>query len=191
MEQREYDDITGAWNPAELPANVQLGNDCWIENKDSFQRFRSVQDPGLVIGSGTRCYTWTTFNVGPSGVLRIGRDCTLVGPVFMCDSRITIGDRVHVSYHVTIADSDFHPTDAAARKQDAIANAPQGDRSRRPEYVNAPVVIEDDVEIGIGAIILKGVHIGRGAHVMAGAVVTRDVPADATVRGNPAVADPA
>jgi acetyltransferase-like isoleucine patch superfamily enzyme len=48
------------------------------------------------------------------------------------------------------------------------------------------VVIEDDVWIGIGAIILKGVLVGRGARVGAGAIVTSDVPPEATVVGNPA-----
>ena len=50
----------------------------------------------------------------------------------------------------------------------------------------APVVIEDDADIGVGAIILPGVRIGRGAKVGAGAVVTRDVPAYAVVAGAPA-----
>jgi 2,3,4,5-tetrahydropyridine-2,6-dicarboxylate N-succinyltransferase len=50
----------------------------------------------------------------------------------------------------------------------------------------APVVIEDDAWIGIGAIVLKGVRIGAGARVGAGAVVARDVPAGASVEGNPA-----
>ena len=48
------------------------------------------------------------------------------------------------------------------------------------------MIIEDDVWIGIGAIVLKGTRIGRGARVGAGAVVTRDVAAGATVAGNPA-----
>ena len=91
-----------------------------------------------------------------------------------------------VSYNVTIADSDFHPRDPEARKQDALANAPQGDKSHRPAVIAKPVLIEDDAWIGIGAIILKGVRIGRGARVGAGAVVTKDVPAGATVAGNPA-----
>ena len=50
----------------------------------------------------------------------------------------------------------------------------------------APVVIEDDADMGIGAIVLPGVTVGRGAVVGAGAVVTRDVPAYAVVAGSPA-----
>lgn len=50
----------------------------------------------------------------------------------------------------------------------------------------APIVVEDDVWIGCGARILKGVRIGTGAIVAAGAVVTRDVPPYAIVGGVPA-----
>ena len=50
----------------------------------------------------------------------------------------------------------------------------------------APVVIEDDADLGIGSIILPGVTVGRGAVVGAGAVVTRDVPPYAVVAGVPA-----
>ena len=50
----------------------------------------------------------------------------------------------------------------------------------------SPVVIENDADIGIGAIILPGVLIGRGAQVGAGAVVTRNVSAYAIVAGAPA-----
>ena len=46
--------------------------------------------------------------------------------------------------NVTIADSDFHPLDPDARKRDAIANAPFGDKSQRPTYVTRPVAIGDD-----------------------------------------------
>ena len=50
----------------------------------------------------------------------------------------------------------------------------------------APVVVEDDCDIGTGAILLAGVKVGRGAQVGAGAVVTADVPAYAVVAGVPA-----
>jgi maltose O-acetyltransferase len=52
--------------------------------------------------------------------------------------------------------------------------------------VERPIVIDDDVWIGARVIILPGVHIGTGAVIGAGAVVTKDVPAYAVVGGNPA-----
>lgn len=50
----------------------------------------------------------------------------------------------------------------------------------------AAVTIEDDCDLGVGAIVLPGVHIGRGVQVGAGAVVTKDIPAYAVVAGVPA-----
>jgi acetyltransferase-like isoleucine patch superfamily enzyme len=186
METSDIDDIVGLWDYSTLPSNVHVGTDCFLERSDSFGRFRSAQPLGLVLGDGVRVYTWTTFNIEPTGSLIIGDESILVGAVFMCAGSITIGKRVVVSYNVTIADSDFHPHDAEMRKLDAIANAPYGDRSVRPECVSRPVVIEDDVWIGIGAIILKGVTIGRGARIGAGSVVTSNIPAGVEVSGNPA-----
>jgi acetyltransferase-like isoleucine patch superfamily enzyme len=180
------EETTGAWDHSELPANVVVGRECYLERKDSFGRFRSTREPGLEIGARTRVYMWTTFNVEPSGAIEIGEDSVLVGPAFMCAERIEIGSRVVLSYQVTIADSDFHPHDPEARRADAMANAPGGDPGARPALETAPVVIEDDAHVGIGAIVLKGVRVGRGARIGAGAVVTADVPAGAIVEGNPA-----
>ncbi len=132
MTNEEHAEITGDWEYGRLPKNVSLGRDCWFERKDSFAAFRSEQQPGLVIGDRVKVYTWSTFNVEPSGFLEVGDDSTLVGAVFMCAERITVGKRVVISYNVTIADSDFHPIDPEQRKQDAIANAPFSDRGQRP-----------------------------------------------------------
>lgn len=104
----------------------------------------------------------------------VGRNCGATGAVLVADERIEIGDRVFLGANVLITDTDFHPIDPAVRRRTPQAGA------------HAPVVIEDDVFIGTQAIILKGVHIGRGAVVGAGAVVTRSVPAGAIVAGNPA-----
>jgi acetyltransferase-like isoleucine patch superfamily enzyme len=186
MNEKDVQAITGAWNYAELPPNVTIGPGCFLERRDSFKRYRSQGNPGLVLGARVKVYTWTEFNIEPSGVLTVGDDAVLVGAVFMCAECIAIGNRVVISYNVTIADCDFHPRDPELRKQDAMANAPEGDRTRRPPVVTRPVVIEDDVWIGIGAIVLKGVRIGRGARIAAGSVVTADVPADTAVAGNPA-----
>jgi acetyltransferase-like isoleucine patch superfamily enzyme len=140
----------------------------------------------LVLGDRVRVYSFTDLNIEPSGMVAIGDDSIVVGGIFMCAQRITIGKRVIISYDVTIADSDFHPTDPAARKLDAIANSPYGDKSLRPYIETSPVKIGDDVWIGIGAIILKGVKIGARARIGAGAVITRDVPVGGYYIGNPA-----
>jgi acetyltransferase-like isoleucine patch superfamily enzyme len=179
-------DVTGDWDYRTLPANVRIGEGCYLERRGSFGRFRSSRDPGLTLGRSVQVYTWTTFNVEPSGAVEVGDGSVLVGAVFMCAGDITLGRRVTVSYCVTIADSDFHPLDPELRTRDAVANAPEGDRSTRPPLEVRPIHIEDDVWIGIGAIVLKGVRIGRGARVEAGAVVTRDVAVGATIAGNPA-----
>jgi acetyltransferase-like isoleucine patch superfamily enzyme len=185
------EDITGQWDYSMLPDNVSLGPDCWIERRASFDRFRSTQQPGLVFGSGVKAFTWTEFNVEPTGTLEIGDDAVLVGAIFMCAERITIGRAVVVSYNVTIADSDFHPLNPEQRRRDGIANSPSGDRAQRPAIESRPVAIGDGAWIGIGAIILKGVTIGERARVRAGSIVVRDVPAGATVGGNPATVETA
>jgi len=179
-------DLTGTWDYGSLPGNVRIGRDCYLERRESFDTFRSEAAVGLRLGDRVRVYTRTTFNVEPGGRLEIGDDCILAGAVFMCAQLIVLGHRVVVSYNVTFADSDFHPHNPKLRRQDAIANAPQGDRTKRPPIVALPIIIEDDVWIGIGAIVLKGVRIGAGAKIGAGSVVTHDVPAGATIVGNPA-----
>lgn len=107
-------------------------------------------------------------------VLRVGRDCGFTGAVVVAQERIEIGDRVLLGANVVITDTDFHPLDPEERRLH-----PERGRS-------APVIIEDDVFIGMQAVVLKGVRIGRGAVVGACSVVTRDVPPYAIVAGNPA-----
>src|SRR5690349_15925726 len=111
MDERELAEITGAWDYATLPANVRLGPDCFLERKASFARYRSTRETGLVLGARVRVHTWSEFNVEPGGAIEVGDDSVLVGAVFMCAERVTIGRGVVVSYNVTIADSDFHPRD--------------------------------------------------------------------------------
>jgi acetyltransferase-like isoleucine patch superfamily enzyme len=181
-----YEELTGDWDYGVLPANVLLGDDVLIERRDSFRRYRSEQHPGLVLADGVRVYTWTEFSIEPGGQMTVGRNSLLVGATIMCAERITIGSCVVVSYNVTIADCDFHPRDPALRMADAVANAPGGDLSQRPPLETDPVEIDDGAWIGVGSIVLKGVHIGAGARVEPGTVVTRSVPPGGRVAGNPA-----
>jgi acetyltransferase-like isoleucine patch superfamily enzyme len=185
----ELDEVTGRWDYTSLPPNVQIGEGCFIEQRDSFERCRSTRDPAVTIGDRVRIYSWTRFSLEPSGRVQVGDDSILVGAMFMGADSIRIGKRVVVSYFVTIADCDFHPSEPEARRRDAAAIAPGGEPSQSAGLVARPVVIEDDVWIGIGAIVLKGVTIGAGARVQPGAVVTQDVPAGATIAGNPGVVE--
>jgi acetyltransferase-like isoleucine patch superfamily enzyme len=179
------------WDTRPLPSNVRLGDDVHFERRrETFRRFFSTRNPALVVGSGTKIYTWTSFSTEGRAIIEVGNDCVLAGAAFMCAEHISVGSGVVISLNAAIADCDFHPLDPDLRRQDAIANAPYGDRSQRPSLASQPVVIGDGAEVGIGAIILKGVQIGEGARVGAGAVVTSDVPAGRAVEGNPARISP-
>jgi acetyltransferase-like isoleucine patch superfamily enzyme len=180
-------EIIGSWDYSTLPDNILMGNDCFLERRDSFSRFRSKRRPGLLLGERVQVLTWTTFNVEPAGAVTIGDDTLLVGSTFMCAELIQIGARCVVSYNVTIADCDFHPIEVEARRRDAIANSPMGDRSDRPPLLTRPVIIGNDVRIGTGAIILKGAHIGDRATVAPGTVLACAVPPNSLAVGNPAV----
>ena len=58
--------------------------------------------------------------------------------------------------------------------------------SLEDSFVSESICIDDDVWIGAQAVILKGVHIGKGAVIAAGAVVVNDIPPEAIARGVPA-----
>jgi acetyltransferase-like isoleucine patch superfamily enzyme len=177
-------DVAGGWDYSTLPTNIRFGAHCYFECRQSFEHFRSKKVPGLVIGDRVNIYNWAALSAGEDGYIEIGDDSVLVGPVFWCGHRIVVGRNVVLSYNVMIADSDFHPKDPILRKADAVAVSPYGNKIR-PPIDHRPVIIEDNVTVGIGAIVLKGVTIGAGATVLAGAVVSRNVPPGATAAGNP------
>ena len=118
--------------------------------------------------------------------MAIGDYCYFTNAVLLCEEEIRIGSYVVVGWNATIADTDFHPVSPAERVADAIACSPLGNGRPRPTILRRPVVIEDDVWIGPNATILKGVHVGSGAFIEPGSMVTHDVPAGMRVMGNPA-----
>ena len=178
-------DIAGDWDYGSLPGNVRLGRGVFLERRDSFRRFFSRCDPALVLGDDVAVYGWSEFSLQEDAFVEVGARSVLVGAAVMCTQRITIGSDVVVAYGVTLADADFHPLDPDLRARDAAAVAPGGGRERPPTPAE-PVHVADGAQIGIGAIVLKGVTVGEGARVAPGAVVTRSVPAGALVEGNPA-----
>lgn len=141
---------------------------------------RIVIGDDVVLCSHSR---WTALGVAHPIVLRtlragavlsVGRGTGISGGSFCAAVSVRIGERCLVGADVLITDTDFHALDVARRD------------TGWDDIGCAPVDIGNDVFIGARAVILKGVHIGDGAVVGAGSVVTRSVPAYAIVAGNPA-----
>ena len=112
----------------------------------------------------------TQLSAGKGATISIGENSFInTGSIISARHRITIGKNCQIANQVIIMDSDFH-----------------GVEDRNEEESPSPITIEDDVWIATRATILKGVHIGKGAVVAAGAVVTKDVPPYTMVGGVPA-----
>jgi acetyltransferase-like isoleucine patch superfamily enzyme len=110
----------------------------------------------------------------PGASIVIGDDSGLSGCSICAAQRISIGKGVLLGAEAIIVDTDFHPV-YPNRRRAPLANA-----------ASAAVCIEDDVFIGARVIVLKGVTIGQGSVVGAGAVVTRSFPPMSVLAGNPA-----
>jgi acetyltransferase-like isoleucine patch superfamily enzyme len=175
----------GYWTKGDLPRNVRVGANTVITSDYAFKRFRSRRDPALTIG-GDCTMDGVHFAVGEEGRIEICDHCYFTNAVLLCELELRIGSYVVIGWNTTIADTDFHPIAPAERIADAIACSPVGQGQPRPHIARRPVVIEDDVWIGPNATILKGVRVGAGAWIEAGALIVRDVPPGTRVIGNPA-----
>ncbi len=110
----------------------------------------------------------------PGAKIIIGSDTGMSGGVICAAHYVEIGERCLIGANVSIFDTDFHPVAQIPRRY-------LGVESTTPK----PVVIEDDVFLGTGCIITKGVTIGRGSVIGAGSVVSRDIPSFVIAAGNP------
>lgn len=144
---------------------VIIGKRVKIKNFDHFGKLK------IVLKKNARIHN--DVLIQGSGKLTLGKR-SFIGQysVLGINESIEIGDDVMIAQNVSIRDTDhaFTRTDIPMNQQG---------------ITTAPVVIEDDVWIAHGAIITKGVRIGRGAIVAGGAVVTKDVPEFAIVGGIP------
>jgi acetyltransferase-like isoleucine patch superfamily enzyme len=101
-----------------------------------------------------------------NAVIEIGNNCGFTGTVIGCAKHIKIGNNVRCGANSMITDSDWHTDDYRT-----------GD--------DAAVIIEDNVWLGYGVKVLKGVRIGENTLVGACSVVTKDLPANVIAAGNP------
>ncbi|HMG74753.1 MAG TPA: DapH/DapD/GlmU-related protein [Pyrinomonadaceae bacterium] len=145
-----------------IAPDVKLGRDVIIHH--------FVNLYGCEIGDGTRIGSFVEIQKGA----RVGSNCKISSHTFVCEG-VTIEDEVFIGHGVTFI-NDKYPR----------ATSANGALQTDDDWTVVPIVVKRGASIGSGAAILCSVTIGERAIVGAGAVVTRDVPADTTVAGNPA-----
>lgn len=162
---------------------VQCGRHCVVHGKLYVHLFPSAKvkiGDNLYFSSGwginalcanRRGMVYATENA----TITIGNNVGMSSTVLWAHKSITIGDHVKIGGNCILIDTDSHNKDYMIR------------RGQYTDWgVAEPVVIEDDVFIGMNCIILKGVTIGARSIIAAGSVVTKNIPADCIAAGNPA-----
>ena len=105
---------------------------------------------------------------------KIGKNCKISSHSFVCEG-VTIEDNVFVGHGVTFI-NDAYPR----------ATTSEGELQTEKDWKVEPTRVKKGASIGSGATVLSNLTIGENALVGAGSVVTRDVPDNAIVAGNPA-----
>lgn len=105
---------------------------------------------------------------------KVGHNCKISSHTFICEG-VTVEDNVFVGHSVTFI-NDSYPR----------ATAANGNLQTEADWKVEATRVKKGASIGSGSTILSNVTIGENALVGAGSVVTRDVPANAIVAGNPA-----
>ena len=155
--------------------NVKLGKECKFQGKTHFNRlqnssmtignycmFNSTHKSNL-IGVYSPCMIST---LGEGAQIEIGNNCGFTGTIIGAALHIKLGNNVRCGANTLITDTDWHTDDYRTGKDKEI-------------------IIEDNVWLGYGVKVLKGVTIGKNSLIGANSVVTKDIPANVIAVGNP------
>lgn len=162
---------------------VEYGSNCVIHGKLYIKLHNSAHvsiGKNLYMSSG-RCVNALCANKRGSiyatenAIITIGDDVGMSSTVIWCHNSIKIGNNVKIGGNSILMDTDAHNTNYIFRRQTTTDCGKE-----------LPILIEDDVLIGMNTIILKGVTIGARSIIGAGSVVTRSIPPDCIACGNPA-----
>lgn len=145
-----------------VAADVSLGTDVLVADWANLY--------GCTVGTGSKVGPFVEIQKG----VRIGERCKISSHSFLCEG-VTIEDHVFVGHGVTFT-NDLFPR----------AANPDGSLKGAGDWQCTPTVVGKGASIGSGVTVLPGVTIGENALVGAGSTVTRDVPPNAIVAGNPA-----
>ena len=144
-----------------IAANVKLGKNV------SIYGFTNLY--GCEIGDDVKIGTFVEIQKG----VKVGNRCKVSSHTFICEG-VTLEDEVFIGHNVVFT-NDRYPRSTA-----------DGKLQTESDWVCIPTLVKRGASIGSGAVLLCGITIGEKALVGAGSVVTKDVPAGATVAGNPA-----
>ncbi len=152
----------------DAPAMRKIAPD--VKLGDGVRIFDFVNLYGCEIGDRTKIGTFVEIQKKA----KIGRDCKISSHTFICEG-VTIEDEVFIGHNVTFI-NDMYPR----------ATVAGGGLQTEADWVCIPTFIRRGASIGSSATVLAGVTVGERAIVGAGSVVTKDVPPDSIVAGNPA-----
>lgn len=142
--------------------DVKIGNNVKI--------FNFVNIYGCEIDDNTKIGTFVEIQKGA----KIGKNCKISSHTFICEG-VTIEDDVFIGHSVTFI-NDAYPR----------ATTGDGQLQTEDDWECIPTLVKRGASIGSSATLLCGITVGEHAIVGAGAVVTKDVPANTIVAGNPA-----
>ena len=145
-----------------IAPSVKLGRDVKLS--------KFINLYGCEIGDETKIGAFVEIQKNAS----VGRRCKISSHTFVCEG-VTIEDNVFVGHGVTFV-NDSYPRSTTA----------DGEIQTEKDWKVEQTLVRKGASIGSGATILSNVVIGENAIVGAGSVVTKDVPADVIVAGNPA-----
>lgn len=157
------------------PQRISLGDNVAIDDNVMLDASGAGKE-GITIGSNV-IISRNCVIQGKTSAVKIG-DKTDIG----CNAIISSGGGIDIGKHVLIAGNCYIGGGRYLSERLDIPMMSQG------VYSQGSVVIEDDVWLGAGAIVLDGVHVGKGCIIGAGAVVTKDLPAYTVAVGVPAKA---
>jgi acetyltransferase-like isoleucine patch superfamily enzyme len=161
---REFFRVKRSWYRLRY-RRLTLGRDVQIRGRIRLRR-------GVTVVIGDRCRLGKLVRFAGPGEVRVGPDCLINGSWIGCWTTITIGAGSLLS-DCELVDNTFHNLDPARR------HAPPSAGTR------GPITVGENVWVGAGARVMKGVSIGRDSVVGAATVVRSDVPPRVVVIGNP------
>ena len=146
-----------------IASNVKLGKDVKI--------YEFVNLYGCEIDDNSKIGAFVEIQKGA----RIGKNCKISSHTFICEG-VTIEDNVFIGHNVTFI-NDKYPR----------ATADGGQLQTEDDWTCIPTLVKQNASIGSSATLLCGITVGENAVVGAGSVVTKDVPPNTIVAGNPAI----